>query len=545
MVSKSKDKKYTRILAALAVVFFFGSLFLVGNTLYISPDETANAFFIDAFNQNQSFRVSEPLNDLFDNAVHPRSIKVESGSLVPGSFMGLPVLYGFLVYIFGSWLLPLITPLIAIAAIFCWNKLLREWFSKEVAFISSVVALFHPALWYYSARGLMHNVLFVSLLIIATYLFFTRPIGNHLKKCTDRIGKIKSWQKHIDLVFVGMLLALTLFVRLSEIYWVAALFIFFVVLKWKKIKLNGLIILAVSFAIALIPFLMINSATYSSPLITGYNLPQTSSLVQQTVAAAKSSISSIIFPFGIHPRSALRHIESYALTLFWWLSIMALFGLPLFLKKQKNRKINITYFKTFLALSVWLGVWYGSWTFFDNPDITQITIANSYIRYWLPLFIMSTPFIAYFIVWVASKAKSKFAKNSVITIFILIIITMSTNIVFLKGPDAFVNVSKVLLESEEIKEDVLERTESDSIIVVDRSDKIFFPERKVIHPLRSERTFLLLPKILETSKLYYYGITLPQEDLDHLNFGRLGESNLEIQKIKTYSAESLYKIYSP
>jgi 4-amino-4-deoxy-L-arabinose transferase-like glycosyltransferase len=543
MASKNKKNKSNYLLAALAVVFFLGSLFLVGNSLYISPDETASAFFVNTFNESQSFRASESANLLYDNAVHPRSMKVQNGDLVPGSFIGLPVLYGFLVYIFGGWILPLLTPLIALLAIFCWNKLLKEWFSKEVAFVGTVVAMFHPALWYYSVRGLMHNVLFVSLIIIATYLFFTRPIGFHLKRCKDRIGKLANWQKYIDLVFVGVLLSLALFTRLSEVYWVGALFIFFIVIKWKQIRLNGLILLILSFLIAAVPFLLINNATYSSPFVTGYNLSQTSQLVTQGVEAVEDS--SIVFPFGFHPRAALVHIEDYAISLFWWLSIMAALGLPLFLRKQKNRKVHLTYFKVFVVMAIWLGIWYGSWTFFDNPDRSQITIANSYIRYWLPLFIMSTPFIASFIVWVSSKAKSGFARKSVVAIFLTLIISLSANIVFFNGPDAFMNVSKVLVQSEQIKAEVLLKTEPDSIIIVDRSDKIFFPDRKVIHPLRSERTFLLMPTILENTTLYYYGITFPLEDLEHLNNGRLKELNLEIQKIKTYKAESLYKIYYP
>ncbi len=542
MASKKGKDNYNKILAALAVVFFLGSLFLTQHDMYISPDETANAFFINSFADNGSFRVQENLSSLYDNAIHPRSMRVEGGSLVPGSFTGLPFLYGMIVFIFGLWILPALTPLIAIAAVFCWHKILRSWFSKEVAFIAAVATLFHPALWYYSVRGLMHNVLFISLLVIAVYLFFERPFGKHLKKCQDRIGRLSIFQKDIDLVFAGALLSLSLFVRLSEAYWVIALMAVLVCIKWKQIKTKGLIILIFSFVIAALPMFCLNSATYGSPFVIGYNLPEVSILVLPEVSSAEQT--GLIFPFGIHLRSALRHIEGYAVSLFWWLTIMATLGLPLFLQKQKTQKLNRGYFKIFLGLSIWLGVWYGSWTFFDNPDRSQITIANSYVRYWLPLYIMSTPFIASFIVWVSEKAKTEFTKKSVLAIFIILLMGMSINIVFLNGPDSFQNMSKTLTESVQIKDDVLSLTETDSIIIVDRADKIFFPDRKVMQPLRSERTFLLMPIILENRSLYYYGITLPEADMDHLNNGRLKESSLQIELIKTYSAESLYKITS-
>lgn len=542
MASKSNENNYKYILAALAVVFFLGSIFLFQHKLYISPDETSNAFFVKSFAKNKTFQVEDKSNQLFDQAIHPRSIKVFENNLVPGSFTGLPFLYGIIVFIFGNWLLPFITPIIAVIAIFCWNKLLQKWFSKEVAFVGTVVSLFHPALWYYSVRGLMHNVLFVSLLIVSIYIFFERPIGYHLQRCKDRIGRLHKWQKNIDLVFVGALLALTLFVRLSETYWVLALIILFVAVEWKKIKIKGLVIFVLAFVLSTIPFLLINNATYGSPFLTGYNLPQVSSLVQQDEVMGVTS--SIIFPFGIHLKTATNHIVDYAISLFWWLSILAVLGLPIFLSQKKNKRNHRNYFYVFFALSIWLGFWYGSWTFFDNPDKSQITIANSYIRYWLPIFIMSTPFIASTIIWVSNKTKTAFAKKSVIATFLIFIIGMSINIVFFTGQDSLKNVSTVLSESAEIKKDILSITEPKSIIIVDRADKLFFPDRRVIVPLRSERTFLLMPEIVKTVPLYYYGITFPQIDLDYLNNVQL-ISGLKIKKLKTYKEESLYKIDLP
>ena len=106
------------------------------------------------------------------------------------------------------------------------------------------------------------------------------------------------------------------------------------------------------------------------------------------------------------------------------------------------------------------------------------------------------------------------------------------------------NVRKTLSVSEQIKTEVLALTQPDSILIVDRSDKIFFPDRKVIQPLRSERTYLLMPKIAKETNLYYYGITFPQSDLDFLNNVQLLD-DLKIKKIKTFSKESLYEIYHP
>ena len=41
-----------------------------------------------------------------------------------------------------------------------------------------------------------------------------------------------------------------------------------------------------------------------------------------------------------------------------------------------------------LVVSAWLLVVYGSWWFSDNPDPTAITLGSSYVRYFLPLYIL-------------------------------------------------------------------------------------------------------------------------------------------------------------
>ncbi len=331
------------------------------------------------------------------------------------------------------------------------------------------------------------------------------------------------------------MIGFSLFVRASEIYWVAAIIILLAILHIRKKGWKELLKFFIGIAIGLLPFFYFNFATYGDPFITGYTVPViTDGLIAQEQITQSPSF---LFPFGISERTAIKHVSDYGVVLFWWLSVLALIGIPIVFVRQK------LYVLLFIILSIWLGLWYGSWILFDNPDPSQITIANSYVRYWLPIFVLSIPFISEAIVWISSKGRTKLSRTLFLSVLIILIAGLNVRIVFFEGQDALTRVADVLRESRQTKKEVLALTQSDSVIVVDRGDKLFFPERHVRYPLRSDATYELMPKIAEKTSLFYFGITFPQNDLDYLNQNKLKGLGLQIQLIKTFGEESLYNIY--
>lgn len=544
MESRSSNKSWNIILTAAAVVFFVGTFILTQHgDMYISPDGTANAFFAKQYSETGTLKVFDQINVDFSDGIFPRSIVAKDGHYLPGSFTGLPVLYGSFLYIFGDGILNFITPILAILAVFAFRKIIIKIFNKEIANISALLLFFHPAFWYYSARGLMHNVLFSTLLIFGVYFILITPIKLHLKKHENTIGKIKIWQTKIDLVVSGLFVGLALFVRTSEVYWVIGLTLFLLLVIRKHINKVDIFIFFTGIIIGMLPILLMNNSTYGHPLISGYNVGVTDTGMSSV--SVDSSVMSYVFPFGLHLRTAIKHISDYGITLFWWLSIFVFAGIPvaLFKTKQSKHHKHLIYTIVFLLLTAWLGFWYGSWVIFDNPDKTQLTIANSYIRYWLPVFIMSIPFISGFIVWISDKSKSIFSKKIFITALVVLLVGLNINITFFNGQDSLKAVSKTLSESVEIKNYTLSISDKDAVIITDRSDKIFFPERRVVYPLRSDKTYELLPELVNKNEVYYYGITLPEVDMEYLNEKKFLDMNLQINKVKEFSKESLYKIY--
>jgi hypothetical protein len=186
---------------------------------------------------------------------------------------------------------------------------------------------------------------------------------------------------------------------------------------------------------------------------------------------------------------------------------------------------------------------YGSWEIHDNPDPSQITMANSYVRYWLPVYLMSSVFVASAIGWMIQRARTPLAKGLFIGVILVFILSLSVNKTFIDGQDALFRARASLFVSRDIQASVLEHIESEAVVIVDRADKLFFPHRQVLYPLRDDATYEAMPLLTTHGPLYYYGITFPEEDLTWLNESRLQRMGLQIQLIETYEQESLYSIF--
>ena len=532
MAFKQKLSGGTFIIAAIAVLFFFSSLILVNtNDLFISPDETANAYFAEMFAQQGSLVGEQDQLALeFEGRIHPRSTVSVNGSLLPGSFLGLPVLYGIFAAILGTGMLWIMTPLVTLLAGFALKQVVQKVFERRIAILSFALFLLHPAIWYYSARGLMHNVLFVDLLVLSVCLWFAKPIQKQKKIL---------WMNEL---LAGLLLGLALFVRTSEFSWiflglVALVVVFFRSLKWKQVVLGG-----VGIALGLSFLFGFNTLTYGGPLTTGYTV--TAQSAQITSLSAQETIDTInLFPFGFHPRTTWDHFSVYFGSMFWWLTALSIIGLLVLISKHRLNKKMWGLLAAGALVFAWLSLMYGSWEIHDNPDPTQITMANSYVRYWLPLYILTIPLVALAIRWIADRAKTQMAKRLSAGALLLVIILFNFHAVFSQGQDGLLKVYETLLRSAEIQDDILFKTEYESLFVVDRADKLLFPQRRVWYPLRDDATYAALPLLVESVPVYYYGITFPEEDMDYLNNSRLGNMDLGIELVETYDQESLYQIF--
>ncbi|MBU0649411.1 hypothetical protein KJ969_04955, partial [Patescibacteria group bacterium] len=303
------------ILGIGGVVFFilFSYLNFFAPLRFNSPDETANFFFAKQLAEEGEIWYFEPANYYLEGLVHPRSVQAVDALLVPGGFLGLIVIFGYIGKIMGANLMIFLTPFFAVLAGWAWYGLIKKYFDKWVGLVSVFFAWLCPAWWYYTARSMFPNVLFTSLLMIGAYLALGRPFAER----RDRMKLAKNWfMQNLDLWLAGLFLGLAVFVRPAEVFWIGAAMLVIILLNLKKINWPALIMFFAVMAIVLCPMFFLNNALYGSPLRTGYQAAisdvETDTAALGTAAsdswgAGMKNYLDYVLPFGFHPKNILNN----------------------------------------------------------------------------------------------------------------------------------------------------------------------------------------------------------------------------------------------
>lgn len=531
------------VILGLFVVSLGVSLWPLNRELFVSPDENAAYVFAKHFSSTGNLVLPEPLNETLGGILHPRSTIGFGNSILPASFIGLVVLAGAVGAVFGFAAMQLVTPLFAVIAVVLWRDTVKRLFAQDsLADLAAIFLLIHPAFWYYTGRAMMHNVVFLTLLIAGTWWLVTQPLANWVKKTSRPSARLG------DFLVAGMLVGSSLIVRTSELLWVSAalalgLIIYRTVIGWRALAMCGL-----GFGLSLGLLAILNGAVYGAPLVNGYTVKypfaqMTTAPTPDDVVASPAwqtgGVIAVLLPFGFHEYNIFTNVINYGWKLYPWMSLLAIFGALIAYTQHDDRRWlwrGLVWFT--LGLAVWLGLVYGSWRIVDNPDPSIISLGNSHVRYWLPIFAVASIFCARTIVYILDDRswwRQLFAYGLVAVTTLL-----SLHLVMF-GHDGFV-FNRSALESFAIKrEAILTATDAEAVIIVDRADKYVFPERRVLVPLRSDQTYASLPTLLQTVPVYYFGITLPQSDLDYLNTQKLQPLNVQIELVQTLQDESLYR----
>lgn len=527
---------------AVLCLFFLSTLWLIAGSaevfthVFNSPDENANFVFSEAFARTGSFSVSEPMNAELGGLIHSRSALGLWETIVPRSFLGFPLIVGSVIWLLGPAAGLLVTPVLAVIAVLAWRSAVVKVFeSDRLADLSALFLMVHPAFWHYTGRTMMHNVAFLAFLIFGAWFLIYQPFKKH------------DW---INGGLAGFMIALAITTRASEILWIVALLAvalwfgrsYISVRAWGAFVLAGVLVA--------IPFALMHQSHYGAFYLTGYTVtdtPQAELLLetppeQVEVGDAPESASGVLgflLPFGFHERNIVNNVWWYGVWLYPWMSVPAAIGVVLaFMKKDTNwRRLAVV----LLLLSAWLGVVYGSWNIVDNPDPSVVSLANSYVRYWLPLFALASLFMALAVESIIKKAGT-FGVPVGAALSVIVVALSGWLVIF--GQDGFVHTRASLEEFAHKRTVILAQTEPGDIVIVDRADKFLFPDRRVITPLRSEATYGLLPRMAELEDVYYFGITFPREDLRFLNEDKFGEFNLRFEEVIEVENETLYRVIS-
>jgi len=474
-----KDKKIWQIVlvvAGLGLLFYLYSFLALDNNSFAakailnSPDETANLFFADLFAKESTLKFVEPLNNLTDRLIVPRSMRSVNGFTVPASFIGLPLIYGLLAKFLGDGIIPYLTPFLAVLGLWFLYLLFRSFlFTKRLpAALTTGLAAIFPGWWYFAARGLMPNVAFCALLIMSLYFLLAA-----LKS-----GKIGNY------IAFGIFTALSLMIRTSEFLWVfwifgALLFFNRAKINWLKLVLAGAI-----FALFFSPVFYFNLQNYGSILSIGY--ADLNFLNDAGFTSHNNLFLTLLLPFGFHPLLIIKNAFNYSFGLFSFWSILLIFSWAWLVRFGEWQ--NKIFKKRFTAMVIiylpvlfYLLSYYGSWRFSDNPDPKAITIGASYIRYFLPLYLFALPPLGY-LLW---RLFLKKGKGVLLGCFlILLLVGSSWRIVMSGSNDSLFSVRNNLVIYQESFKEVISDLPAKSVIISGRWDKVFFPAVPVIYQLK-------------------------------------------------------------
>ena len=552
----NKKNIYFVVLLFLSGLSFviYSFLYNISSPLFNSPDESLNYFFIDNFAKNSSLYQEENLNSIANNLVHPRSTLVLNNKIVPVGFVGIVLILGFISKIIGIKLALFCVPLLACIVPVLLYYILKEIFDDKIAFFSSLMLYFHPAFIYYSSRSLLPNVLFISFLIISIFFVF-------LFKNTENL-KIK----YLAIILSSLSLSLSLITRLSEVVWVFVIYLFLLAYVFKKLNLKYIILFLCVFLVPMLFMLKTNYNIYGHPLSTGYcrfgnSLQEEVTKDIDTIEIEKemqdikpletnnngeiTGLLKFIFPFGIKLGTSWNNFYSYFITIFWWLFIPMIMGIIYFFKlKLFNNKIRKYYFVLATFLLLYLTIYYGSWTFFDNINKT-ITIGNSYIRYWLILYIIFLPFVGIGLFGFLKRINSKLLKLFLGGLFTFITIVSSFSTAMYFSEEGVLNVAENIKTYKYQLQQVTELTEPESIIITARMDKILFPTRKVM--VLDEMGIIdnigVINELLKKNIPLYVYSEIKDDDAGFLNMKYLNAVHISlILKSNIYNDYSLYEL---
>ena len=535
----SDYRGYKRLLIAVsAAAFLVYGFFLPRNSfVFNSPDERANAFFAEQVAQRGTLAAFDPITLNFPE-ITPRSFVAVNGFLSPGGFWGLPLVFGAFGRVLGASFIFLLTPLLAILGVWSLFGLVRTLFDNRVAFWSALIAFLHPAVLFYASRNFFPNMAFTALLAITAYFFVSRPFGRTVHQHGSHQFAIA---KYLDGALGWLALALALLIRPSEITWIVLIAMILGLAFWKNLRWPNFFLGLYMAAFFLTIVFITNNILYLNGWTFGYNFGSLMSSVlpsDNAFFAALSGAVNWLFPFGWHPLAAIKNVWHFYYILFWFFSFPVLLGLWLFFKEWIHRRLTRPqkwFALSWIIMTIWLFMEYGSWQIQDNPS-GQITIGTGYIRYWLPSFFFSAPFIALVILKISQSWPLPRLRTVARWAFFSALAIGSVIAVYFRA-DGLLHTRQFLRESNGVKTFVLAHTPDDAVIITDTWDKVFFPERHVWPDFDEVESRTLFPKVAAKRPLYYYGEPLVGE-----NLARFTDEGWRVLKVAAFGNEELARI---
>jgi len=507
---------------------------------FYSPDETANFIFTKQFIENGKIYLEENLNPEVNNIILPRSINILENKLVPQSFLGLNLIYGAIGKITGANFIIFLTPIVSLISVLLFYFLIKHVFNRQIAFWSALLLLIHPVFWYSAGKTMLHNNLFIFLIILGFLILF----------------KALNSKKHATPLFVfsAIVLGLSIWVRSSELIWIGIFLLVFYLFNRKKINLKQTSSFIIFFAIMIGILLAINYSVYNNIFSSGYSSFEQIGIEKNLLQKTGDFFAKLFLPFGFNFKYILIHLFEFFVKYIWFLFIPSFLSLIFVLKNKNITGVQKSYTIATGLISVFLIIFYGSywlWGLSGQPEQPLIAIGSPHLRYWLPMLVLTLPFIVIFFTNILPGVfnfKSNRIKNLLLGLFTIFILIFSINQVFYSQDEGFLKIKQDLLEFKPRLEQVQSLIPSDSVLIVPNwADRIFFPEFAVIHSIEDSNVhsgdiFAKIKDLTALRPVYYYSAS-STKDIEDLNENKFKKHDLNLELVQSiYKGESLYTL---
>lgn len=522
-VTKRESVALAILIAALIPLYVL--LPLAGRGTYASPDETANAVVIRQLSWYGTISLEEPLANEFP-WLHPRSFISRGETIVPVGFIGWP----WIISVFSTFLGQGVVPFLAVAVFlssFVPLFLLLRVFGFRAALLGVAVAATYPAMIVFGNRALFPQIAVVAFAIWSTYL----------------LSRMRSDHPPFVFALLGALVALAFAARPTEAMWLAPW------LAWaaRSLRPDRKRVLAAC-AGALIPlaFLAFHAqASYGGFWKSGYVLSGNPSLANDvsvgTITVPADGTRSWMFPFGIHPRHVIWNVRSFLLgPLLPW-TLLAGVALTLVARDvvpsaRRDWKRFVDRYAVAL-LGVWtvaaLVAYYGQGLYTDHVQIGAVTIANSFIRYLLPL----GPILGLAFAYAYAKLE-RVRQGSVAGVALALMLCLAGGYAaLLRDDEGILTTRRELVRYREIARAANEHFGPKDVIISERSDKIFFPSHRAASPLPEVGEVARLAKARPDLKIGLFARPLSQSQSDAWR-----KAGLEPVELLVSGREKLYAL---
>lgn len=472
-------------ISALAFIFYAANILFLWypqwqdskHLAFNWPDANANFWSVQRIVKNFSIGEFDGLNIPGDNLLHTRSQNVIEGVTLPMTFLPSLFVLASLSWCLGLFSSLLLVSLLAAATLYIFHLLVLKLLKNEKAGIISISLLASLAPWaYFAAQPLLPNIIVIFFAILSLYLFLENKY-----------------------LAGSLFFALAIVCRPPEIIWLAPLLLLFFYYLRPRIAKIRILNSAIIFVAIMIWALYLNKTVFGGYFLTGYSNFQANNLPSE-INIASNNIFSWLFPFGLNLLLAVKNYIKYFWLLIWPYSIFIVLGMLNILRQQKNI-IEKRYLIVYVVLSALLVLYYGSWDFADPLVKNLNTISISYVRYFLPIFIMSIPLVVLGLDYLVKNLQRqniwRILISSALILFSLYQFYFTTN-------DGWLAVSRYVRGYYTEYQAIKKIAPPGSVIISERSDKYLYPYYRVVGPQGDLPVWPRIKNIHGVVEVYFY-----------------------------------------